>query len=326
MGDITDARGLALTAPSAEAAQRLDEVIDDIYYYRLGVGDRLDALLADHPDFTMAQVQKGCSLMSEASLEVIPRAQTRLALAQALPANRRERLHQAALGAWIAGDMAGAGAAWEQITVEWPLDLLALRQLTGALFWTGDKPYQAEVCAGVATHWGPNTPGYGHFLTAHAFAMEEAGHYAVAERSARAALDIQPQDLWALHSLSHVFEMQGRTDEGVAALTEASQFLNRYNLFRGHLWWHLSLYRLRLGELDAALELFDREICPQPSGFYLDGQNWRLAAEARAGVPGRRCGRRPLGAGGGGRGQDLDPDHAVVHRHAPGDGFRPNRP
>jgi len=273
MGDITDARGVALSAPDAEAAERLDAVIDDIYYYRLGVGDRLDALLAEHPDFTMAQVQKGYSLMSEATLDVVPKARARLALAEALPADRRERLHQQALRAWIGQDLSARAAAWEQILVEWPRDMLALRQHTGALFWTGDKRHQAEVSASVATHWGAGTPGRGHFLSAHAFAMEEVGQYAVAERCAREALTIQPQDLWALHGLAHVFEMQGRIEEGIDLLEEAGRFLGDYNLFRGHLWWHLSLFRLTQGELDAALELFDREIYPQPSGFYLDVQN-----------------------------------------------------
>ena len=273
MGDITDARGLALSAPDARAVERLEAVVDDIYYYRLGVGDRLDALLAEHPDFAMAQVQKGYSLMSEATLDVVPKARERLALAEALPATRRERLHQDALRGLIDQDLAVSTAAWEQILVEWPRDLLALRQYTGALFWTGEKRRQAEISAGVATHWGEGTPGRGHFLSAHAFAMEEVGQYAVAERCAREALAIQPQDLWALHGLTHVFEMQGRVTEGVERLTEASQFLNDYNLFRGHLWWHLGLFRITEGHLDAALELFDRHIYPGASGFYLDVQN-----------------------------------------------------
>ena len=41
--DITDIRGLSLSAPSAAAIERFDALIDDIYYYRLGTGDRLDA-------------------------------------------------------------------------------------------------------------------------------------------------------------------------------------------------------------------------------------------------------------------------------------------
>ncbi|MGB7950993.1 MAG: tetratricopeptide repeat protein, partial [Candidatus Binatia bacterium] len=202
-----------------------------------------------------------------------PKARAHLLQAEALPANPRERLHQEALRAWIAQDLSARAAAWEQILVEWPLDLLAFRQHTGTLFWTGDKRHQAEVTAGVAGHWGPGTPGYGHFLSAHAFAMEEVGQYVVAERCAREALALQPQDLWALHGLTHVFDMQGRAREGIELLSDAARFLNDYNLFRGHLWWHLSLFKLSQARYDEVLDLFDREVYPKPSTFYLDVQN-----------------------------------------------------
>jgi tetratricopeptide (TPR) repeat protein len=271
--DIMDIRGLSLTAPSSAAVERFDALIDDIYYYRLGTGDRLDALLQEFPEFVLAHVLKGYSLMTEYTLDAQPRARAHLLQAEALPANPRERLHQEALRAWIAQDLSARAAAWEQILVEWPLDLLALRQHTGTLFWTGDKRHQAEVSAGVAGHWGPRTPGYGHFLSAHAFAMEEVGQYEVAERCAREALALQPQDLWALHGLVHVFEMQGRVPEGIELLSDAARFLNDYNLFRGHLWWHLSLFKFLQGRFDEVLDLFDREVYPKSSTFYIDVQN-----------------------------------------------------
>src|SRR6266508_1318572 len=90
---------------------------------------------------------------------------------------------------------------------------------------------------------------------------------------AREALVLQPQDLWALHGLAHVFEMQGRSREGIELLSDAARFLNDYNLFRGHLWWHLSLFKLSQGRFDEVLDLFDREVYPQSSTFYLDVQN-----------------------------------------------------
>ena len=271
--DSIDIRGLSLTAPSSAAVERFDALIDDIYYYRLGTGDRLDTLLQEFPDFVLAYVLKGYSLMTEGTLDAHPKARAHLLQAEALPANPRERLHQEALRGWIAQDFSARAAAWEQILVEWPLDLLALRQHTGTLFWTGDKRHQAEVSAGVAGHWSPRTPGYGHFLSAHAFAMEEVGHYEVAEGCAREALGLQPQDLWALHGLVHVFEMQGRVQEGIELLSDASRFLNEYNLFRGHLWWHLSLFKFSRGRFDEVLELFDREVYPKSSTFYIDVQN-----------------------------------------------------
>jgi tetratricopeptide (TPR) repeat protein len=95
----------------------------------------------------------------------------------------------------------------------------------------------------------------------------------VAERCAREALALQPQDLWALHGLTHVFDMQGRAREGIELLSDAARFLNDYNLFRGHLWWHLSLFKLSQARYDEVLDLFDREVYPKPSTFYLDVQN-----------------------------------------------------
>jgi tetratricopeptide (TPR) repeat protein len=271
--DIVDVRGLPLTAAGSAAVERFDALIDDLYYYRLGVQDRLDALLQEFPEFVLAHVLKGYSLMTDGTLDSHPKARAHLLQAEALPANPRERLHLEALRAWIAQDSLARAAAWEQILVEWPLDLLALRQHTGTLFWTGDKRHQAEVSVGVAGHWSPRTPGYGHFLSAHAFAMEEVGHYEVAERCAREALALQPQDLWALHGLTHVLEMQGRVQEGIELLADAARFLNDYNLFRGHLWWHLSLFKFTQARFDEVLDLFDREVYPRSSAFYLDVQN-----------------------------------------------------
>jgi tetratricopeptide (TPR) repeat protein len=271
--DIVDSRGLRITAPGSAAVERFDALVDDIYYYRLGVQDRLDELLKEFPQFVLAHVLKGYSVMGDGTLDAQSSARARLRLAEALPANRRERLHQEALRAWIEQDPSARAAAWEQILVEWPRDLLALRQYTGTLFWSGDKRHQAEVTAGVAGDWDPGVPGHAHFLSAHAFAMEEVGQYALAERCARAALALQPQDLWALHGLAHVFEMQGRVAEGIDLLGDAARFLDDYNLFRGHLWWHLGLFMLSQGRFDEALDLFDREVYPQSSTFYLDIQN-----------------------------------------------------
>ena len=271
--NIIDARGLAVSAPSASAVQRFEALIDDLYYYRLGVQDRLDALLKEFPAFVLAHVLKGYSLMTEGTLDAYPKARDHLRQAETLPANPRERLHQEALRAWIAHDPSARAAAWEQILLEWPLDLLAFRQYTGTLFWTGDKRHQAEVTAGMVSHWGSQVPGYGHFLSAHSFAMEEVGLYEVAERCAREALAVQSQDLWALHALAHVLEMQGRVREGIELLSDAARFLNDYNLFRGHLWWHLSLFKFSQGRFDEVLDLFDREIYPKSSTFYLDVQN-----------------------------------------------------
>ena len=82
-----------------------------------------------------------------------------------------------------------------------------------------------------------------------------------------------PTDLWALHALAHVYEMQGRVSEREAAINAVAGKHKDFNLFRGHLWWHLSLFLLSQNKIDAVLDVFDSEIFPTQSTFYLDLQN-----------------------------------------------------
>ena len=73
---LTDVRDLAITAESGAAVARFDALMDDLYYYRVGVVDRLDALLQEFPEFVLAHVLKGYSLMAEGTLDVQPKVKS----------------------------------------------------------------------------------------------------------------------------------------------------------------------------------------------------------------------------------------------------------
>jgi hypothetical protein len=87
--------------------------------------------------------------------------------------------------------------------------------------------------------------------------MEEVGHYVVAERCAREALALQPQDLWALHDLAHVLRCKV-VPERASNCSRCGAFLMT-TTFWGHLWWHLSLFKFSQARFDEVLDLFDRE-------------------------------------------------------------------
>jgi hypothetical protein len=93
----------------------------------------------------------------------------------------------------------------------------------------------------------------------YAFGLEENGDYAQAELFARAALHHNPRDVWANHALAHVFEMEGRIDEGIRFLTESVPHWSS-SFFAVHTWWHQALYHLERAEFDAALSLYDGPI------------------------------------------------------------------
>jgi hypothetical protein len=81
--------------------------------------------------------------------------------------------------------------------------------------------------------------------------------------------------------LAHVFEMEGRTREGVAFLTGTSDHWDS-SYFAIHNWWHLALYYLERGEIEEALALYDGPIRRSRSGEWLDIVDaasllWRLS-------------------------------------------------
>ena len=82
-------------------------------------------------------------------------------------------------------------------------------------FYAGRSQVMRAVVAGVLGEWDDSVPGYGCVQGMYAYALEECGAYADAERWGRQAVERNPGDLWAIHSVAHVLEMQGRSAEGV---------------------------------------------------------------------------------------------------------------
>ena len=66
--------------------------------------------------------------------------------------------------------------------------------------------------------------------------------------------------MWAVHAVTHVYEMQGRVDEGIAFLRSREADWGSGNLFTVHNWWHLALYLLEAGRIDDALAIYDAQI------------------------------------------------------------------
>ena len=111
-------------------------------------------------------------------------------------------------------------------------------------------------------YWNHELPGYGYLLGMHAFGLEETGNYGRAEDVGRHALELNPRDPWAVHAVQHVFEMQGRIHDGIEWLNATSpNWADTALAF--HNWWHLALHQLELGDIPAALDVYDRAGAPE---------------------------------------------------------------
>jgi len=270
-----DDRGLALTTDSAEAAALFNRGINEYFEYRLSTGKTFKSVVEADPDFAFGHCLRGYLFMLFGTTAVHDAARGCLAAAEAKQdgATARERTHIAALAAWLTGNMEKTCGIWQEILVEYPTDLLALRLQNFANFWSGDCYLLRDGVAQVANAWDPDLPGYGNLQGMLAFGLEECGDYAPAERMGREAVERNPEDLWAIHAVAHVLEMQGRLDDGKAWMDyPADQWADR-NPFRGHLWWHAALFSFEKGDYDTVLALYDRSIRTEKSDFYLDIQN-----------------------------------------------------
>ena len=282
---IRDQHGLEMTAASAEAARCYDAMILHYLGLRQDTGDRLKEAFEADPEMPMAHCARGYFMKLFCTPPLERKAEESLAVAKDLAvkgATERERRHIAALDAWCRGDIAAATAVWEEILLDHPRDVLALRLAHFTHFYLGDSVAMRDSVARVLPYWSGEHPGYGFVLGYEAFGLEETGAYAEAEEAGRRAVGINARDIWATHAVAHVMEMQGRLRDGLAWLDGLSANWSGCNNFRFHAWWHKCLFHLELEQFDAVLDLYDREVrADTSSADYLDMSNaiallWRL--------------------------------------------------
>lgn len=270
-----DAFGLDITTNSDDAVSAWNGAISDFLEARLSLGAQLKAALEADPEFVMALCFRGYFLMQLSTVETLGKVGELVVQAKVLAegATRREQLHVAALEQWHQGRLSQACLLWEEILVDAPLDLLALRLHHFASFWQGARLALRDAPASTLGQMDEQTPGYGFVLGMLAFGLEENGDYVSAERYSREAVERNENDLWALHALAHVLEMQCRHGEGAELLERPFRTWADRNPFKDHVWWHAALFALEMGRMEKVLEIYDREVRIEEGGFYLDVQN-----------------------------------------------------
>lgn len=220
----------------------------------------LDQAIDDSPGFVMARLLKAWLPMTGSTPSLAAWSAALFEEARILPMNDREAAHAAAVGHMLAGRFSAAGRLFEDISIAWPHDTLALQAGQQVDFLTGDARMLRDRVGRVLPRWDRQRPGYHALLAMHAFGLEECGQYARAEAAGREAIALQPRNGWAQHAVAHVLEMQDRRAEGVAWMTEDRDRWTRDSFFIVHNSWHLALFHLGLGEIDEALALYDATV------------------------------------------------------------------
>jgi tetratricopeptide (TPR) repeat protein len=246
--------GLVHATSSPGALAVVDRFQTELLCYGVEAGAVLAARDID-PDYALAHALAGALQLFTMTPSGFAAAADSLETAGRLArrADPRERMLVQAICLWGKGRTAEALALHLAIAEAWPRDLISGRIAQYHLLNRGDFAGMHRL-TGLLVPANPDVPAV---MGMHAFALEQTGDLAEAERLARAAADAG-FDPWAEHALAHVLERSGRAREGIAFLSARTDgWLRCSSFLRTHNWWHLALLHLELGDREAALMIHD---------------------------------------------------------------------
>ena len=278
---FADRWGVPVRAASADAVALLDGAIEDLAALAGDPVADTEAAVAADDSLVLGHIYRAYLQLHGTTPEGVATAGEILKRLDETVMGERELHHLRAARHWAAGNWEATTRSLERALLRHPRDLLALKVAQDLYFFLGNRLELRDTAARVLPAWPHGLPGWGYVQGIYAFGLEENADYRQAESRARAALDYNPKDVWSVHALAHVFEMEGSQRDGVDFLTTSAPCWSA-SFFAIHNWWHRGLYHLELDEIDEALALYDDPIRAGRSTAWLDVVDaaallWRLS-------------------------------------------------
>uniref|UniRef100_A0A3Q1G6R1 Tetratricopeptide repeat protein 38 n=1 Tax=Acanthochromis polyacanthus TaxID=80966 RepID=A0A3Q1G6R1_9TELE len=277
------AEGLPLSTSSNEACKLYDAILTQYVKWRNdetlgGVEGCVSAIQAADPNFVMGHViSTGLELVATTSST---RLDKRLAsavkqtveLANSQDISPRERLHVKAVELFSRGNFPKACDVWEDILVDHPTDMLALKFSHDGYFYMGAQTPMRDSVARVLPYWKPHMPLSSYLKGLYSFGLLETRFYDQAEKVAMEGLALTPDDAWSVHSVAHVCEMKAEVDKGLKFMEGREKDWQVSEVLASHNYWHWALYFIEKGQYEAALQIYDAQVFKRckASGSMLD--------------------------------------------------------
>ena len=294
---LTDRYGLTLTTDSSLARDAYVQAIDLLLSANAGVDDALQQALAADPGFALAQVAQARWLQLKSQLPAAREAADRAA-ALAQTASHREQQHVAIFRLLVYGKGVDALRLVRQHCAEYPRDAMALSPATGVfglLGFSGRQNREAEQVELLQ----PLVDAYGDdwwFLAVYAFALIEYGRAQEGLEMIERSLEIYPRNAHAAHTLTHARYELGDDRDAVSYLEQWLPDYNPRGQLHCHLWWHLAMCHLMLGNAPQMWASYQQHCTPavsqsSPLNIVTDGASLLWRAELAGEVRNQQCWR-----------------------------------
>lgn len=201
-------------------------------------------------------------------------------------ANEREQSLHRATFLWSKMHIFDALIHFEMHCKKWPKDLTALK-VAEFLFYCNGQKYHSHAFLSLTKHCHPFHVKDPFFYSIHSFALELNGLLDESKSVAEEALQLDAENPWAHHTLTHVYMNKGLIEEGIVLFENyARQWPDYLRPMESHNGWHLGLFYLENLDYEKAYDTYRRfEVIDQniSVGVEIDAAAllWRLEMEGQ---------------------------------------------
>ena len=255
---LTDRYGLGVSTTVAAARDAYVEGVDLLLTVFPGAAAAFDRAIAADSRFALAHVGKARALQLAGDIAGM-RASFATALSLSDPGSARERSHIEVFRHLFAGQPVSALAALRAHVETWPRDalVLSLAANQGGLIGMSGLPGREQ---GLVDFLERLAPHYGEdwwFNAHYGMALSEIGRHDDARPRIERSLARNRRNAYGAHAFAHLCYEAGERDRGIAFLRDWLPLYDRHGGLFGHLNWHLGLFELHAGNLDAGLRLYN---------------------------------------------------------------------
>jgi len=259
---LTDRYDLPLSTTVAAARDAYVEGVDLLLTVYPGAASSFDRAIAADPGFALAHIGKARAFQLAGNVAAMRES---LATAQSLSdrVSTRERSHIDVFRHLFAGQAVAALAAIRVHVATWPRDalVLSLAANQGGLIGMSGLPGREQ---GLVDFLDPVAPHYGAdwwFEAHYGMALSEIGRHDAARPKIERSLAQVRRNAYGAHAFAHLCYETGERDSGIAFMRDWLPSYDRNGGLFGHLNWHLGLFELHAGNLEAGLQLYNDAFC-----------------------------------------------------------------
>jgi hypothetical protein len=231
-----------------------------------GLEKTVDSMIAADSDFFLGHVLKnGLDLIGSSSVPNHASIQnlTQLKNKHEKSLSEHELCHYDAILDLYNGNLKRACSQWENILVEHPNDMMALKFAHDIYFYLGWHAQMRDSVARVLPVWKLHKRDdhlYSYLYGMYSFGLVQSNYFEEANQAALKSLEMNKHDAWATHTVCHYYEYRVRAGESIEFLRKTEQDWSSCNLLAAHNYWHLCLQHLERNEHEQALEIFDNNM------------------------------------------------------------------